>query len=234
MLKETDYAWAAGLIDGEGCIYIHKYNSPKEGKNPWYSLRVFVGMTNFDVINHLKDLFGGSISYSKRGNDKNQARWMLSSFKAVEFLKKIEKYLICKKKEALMGIEFGNLPLATQWSETPEWLLKERDRIHILMKETKKIEFDIPKIKKVKDLKKDKKFTCPICGTISARFSKNGRIRKTCSRKCAGRKFTNEQEIEIIKYKDEGNSIRNVMDKYAIPKGTLEDILRRRKTYNLL
>lgn len=236
MIEENDYAYAAGLIDGEGCIYIHKYNSPKESKNPWYSLRVSVGMTNFDVINYLKDTFGGNVSYSK-GNKKNrtrnQARWIISSKDATIFLKKIKKYLICKYKEAELGIKFGELPSANKWKETPVWLLEKREDIYLKLREIKTKEFKIPLFCKKKHFKKDEFFNCPICGKKTCLFNKNGTKKKTCSVKCSKRRFNNEQEIEIIRYKEERHSYKNIMEKYSIAKGTLIDILKRKKEYNI-
>lgn len=54
-MKKTDLAWAAGLIDGEGCICIVKENRPGN-LSTQYRLRLSVGMTDKKTIKKLHSL----------------------------------------------------------------------------------------------------------------------------------------------------------------------------------
>lgn len=49
-----DYAWAAGIIEGEGTLSLHKI---KARKNSWRVV-VSVTMSDFDVIDKLHKVFG--------------------------------------------------------------------------------------------------------------------------------------------------------------------------------
>ncbi len=88
-------AWAAGIIDGEGCILI------KEG----VALRVVVNVENTDprMLIELRLAFGGSIALRK-GVSKSKRRpiwqWDISAKKAEAMLTAIRPYLICKGDQA--------------------------------------------------------------------------------------------------------------------------------------
>ena len=88
-------AWAAGIVDGEGCIFI------KEGR----SLRMCVSVENTDVrmLDALKEMFGGSLN-RRNGPSKRNRRpiwaWEVSAIKAERCLKAIYPWLVCKKEQA--------------------------------------------------------------------------------------------------------------------------------------
>ena len=99
-------SYTAGIIDGEGCIGIHKGGKHESGTIK-YRIRVIVGNTDRRLVEFLKDNFGGSIS--KRnvvGNRKKQYAWELGNNMAAGFLKMIHPYLLLKQKQAKICINF--------------------------------------------------------------------------------------------------------------------------------
>lgn len=101
-------AYAAGIIDGEGCIIIGK-GKPKGLRLTYqYSLRVTVGMSVPIAIDWLKNNFGGSIKYRANGKYKPIYHWSVLSIQAEGFIKIILPYLKVKRKEAELALEFRN------------------------------------------------------------------------------------------------------------------------------
>lgn len=64
--------WAAGLIDGEGCLHIKK-------RNQSYAPRVEVAMTDEGILLDLQKLWGGRIHKRKPQQKRKQAwQWYLT------------------------------------------------------------------------------------------------------------------------------------------------------------
>ena len=101
--------YLAGLFDGEGCIRIQRNVWSKGStKNPIYSLRCSINMTDKKVISMLHNTFGGCLNVSKRPNPNHRTiyNWIMGSQKAYNFLKQIQPYCITKKEEINLAIEF--------------------------------------------------------------------------------------------------------------------------------
>ena len=101
-LKDWELSYAAGIIDGEGSIWIG-HCSPTH-----YQLCVRVMMKHPDIIIWLSFRFGGTI----RSVDKLTGRyyeWYLQGPNVVSFLKKVELYIILKKKQVKVAEEFQSL-----------------------------------------------------------------------------------------------------------------------------
>lgn len=108
-LKETDLAYMAGLLDGEGCIEIAKQLRPlqKYGTKVYYYIRVRIGNTVPSLIKFCNKRFGGKIwSGYKKNSTVKFYNWTIFSNQAVELLKLILPYLISKREEALLALEF--------------------------------------------------------------------------------------------------------------------------------
>lgn len=100
--EAVQFAYLAGILDGEGCFAIKKTKPLQGRKNPWYSPCISVGMTSEPVIQLLKDTFGGSMRKERaRKGYKPIYRWAVTSKrKAIKVLKKVRPYLIEKKEQA--------------------------------------------------------------------------------------------------------------------------------------
>ena len=95
-------AYAAGIVDGEGCIMITKVGVS-------YAPLVTVSNTNFELMEELHKTYGGKIyKISKPKNKlhwKDSWQWRIHWSYAVDFLKEIYPFLIIKKKQADLVFE---------------------------------------------------------------------------------------------------------------------------------
>lgn len=106
-----DLAYAAGIVDGEGCI-VAKRSAVKFRGFPAYSLSVIVGMADPEAVDWLKGTFGGYIyGYDQKGAGKRPMhRWMLSGLRCQYFLKLLLPYLKVKRDQAEVAIGFPARP----------------------------------------------------------------------------------------------------------------------------
>lgn len=87
--------WAAGFVDGEGCIHI----------STGYCLSLTIEQKTSEPLEILKQLFGGSIR--ERNSDWGVVyRWALMSHDAANALRLLEPYLCVKRKQARVAIRF--------------------------------------------------------------------------------------------------------------------------------
>lgn len=112
-MNELDLAYAAGLIDGEGTIYVGK----SSGR---HQLHVGVHMTTFGIPSWFKVMFGGSLSKHKgyKEHASDTYRWGVSDRKALAFLQVVLPYLKLKVPQANLGIQFQS---AKKWGGEPRW-----------------------------------------------------------------------------------------------------------------
>lgn len=87
--------YIADLVDGEGCIRFNKQN------NRLYPA-LFITNTNLEVLEGVKNKFGGDIHKAKRikENWKPAYHWRISYTKAALLLEKLYPYLVIKKNQA--------------------------------------------------------------------------------------------------------------------------------------
>jgi hypothetical protein len=122
--QKTFHAWAAGIVDGEGCIAI-KRNI--QGGKIYYSLWVTVGQSGKikpAIIQTLEQSYGGSTSQSrdKRSNRLPRWNWTASNQNAEAMLIRILPYLVGKADQARVALEYrksalgrGNQVLAADY-----------------------------------------------------------------------------------------------------------------------
>lgn len=129
MIVETDLAYLAGLVDGEGSIIIHKYKQQlyksrgngkrSDDKTPRFVVDLRVAMSDSVAIYWIKDKFGGSVT---RVEDKRKTQyrpmyyWTTRANKASDLLKILLPYLKTKRPQAFLCIAFqDNLIKKTGW-----------------------------------------------------------------------------------------------------------------------
>lgn len=108
VITETNLAWAAGFIDGEGCIALCHHNQVIKGKSyESYPLRLSVSNTDLRCLERLKGMFGGSINRANRAarpHHKPCWSWYCQAAKAENALIALLPYLFSKKEQAELGI----------------------------------------------------------------------------------------------------------------------------------
>lgn len=98
-------AWAAGLFEGEGTIYI--------ADKPKRTVRVAITMTDLDVLEEMKLVFGGYLREERVANKKYKAayRWYLPGKReARKFLLFIIPFLFSRRlKKAKEAVKTANV-----------------------------------------------------------------------------------------------------------------------------
>lgn len=122
-LSETDKAYLAGIMDGEGAIYISRKKDPTMKAGYGYRMCLGVANTDLPLMNWLVDVTGlGSVKPRKRHSTKHKQAydWYLWSIQAYQFLKAILPYLKQKRQRATIAIEFMEKHSVYKGYLTPE------------------------------------------------------------------------------------------------------------------
>ena len=103
--KATDISYLAGIIDGEGSIYIGNFSCNKTTKLPYYQTNIQVANTDKRLIDWLKETFGGLVNTRTRKQTPINSRktvymWTISGDRLTHICEEILPYLICKKRQA--------------------------------------------------------------------------------------------------------------------------------------
>ena len=105
MTADTDLAYMAGLIDGEGCVSIDKINH-KNGRT-YYGLRVTFTNSSIEVIEWIKDHFAKHTWHTTDHRGKKSIHCMVwRSDQAAELLRSLQPYLVVKARHAEWAILF--------------------------------------------------------------------------------------------------------------------------------
>lgn len=118
--KLDAYAYLAGLIDGDGSVYITR-SIRKGNLKDQFRLNVKVVTTDYNTVLFIKERFGGNVSkesilYSIRWGENNAKRT----------LNKISKFLILKQEQARLALSISQ----TSSSKTESYYLKMKELNH--------------------------------------------------------------------------------------------------------
>lgn len=136
----SDEGYLAGLIDGEGCIDLHRRRASKrtEQFEFYYVLRIRISNTAKGLIDWLTIRFGGHSSEQKAKSKKWKKGyiWSIYGAKAKEILLKALPYLKVKKKQAELALVFqstityGPLALKGEIVELRKTLYEEMKKLN--------------------------------------------------------------------------------------------------------
>lgn len=129
---KVNITYIAGLLDGEGSIGIMKHN--RETPSPQYFLRVVICNTNKKVLELVQQTLGvGSITVNNRRR-RALYTWTATSGKAMFILERLLPYLIIKKEQAQLGIDFqqGIFPERTALLGIEEISRRENIKLRIM------------------------------------------------------------------------------------------------------
>lgn len=126
-MKKVDWAYLAGLIDGDGSIYILRHRDKRklhQFGNYSYAITVQIGIRDEWFVRWLKVMFGGSIwkpSKLKPPHINQTWYWRVSQRQALDFLKPLMPYLRLKKAQAELSIKFQlNKRIPIEYSRLPK------------------------------------------------------------------------------------------------------------------
>lgn len=111
-MQETDKAWMAGFVDGEGCLTIVR--QVRKGRpSPTYRASITISNTCRDALTPFVDVYGGTIyDLHERRKDKrnlawaNAYDWYCPVSSSGRFLTDILPYLRLKRRQAEIILEF--------------------------------------------------------------------------------------------------------------------------------
>lgn len=122
-------SYVAGVFDAEGCVNVSKREKHGKYKSIDHYVRCTVTQEIRLLVEYMQSLFSGCVHIScrRKSNDgkkiRNVYRWQVTHRKALEFMKKIEGFLIIKKKQVELGIEVQNSHAITRGKDV--WLTEE-------------------------------------------------------------------------------------------------------------
>ena len=135
-------AYVAGLIDGEGCLRIHRQSKKTTST---FTAIVQLNMSNKARVigEQMAETFGGSLYEVKSPNPKwsDQWQWRISGDVASNFVMQIRPFLMLKRKQADLILQLHSLkesqPFqkngAREWSqEAKEQAARIKDMMHML------------------------------------------------------------------------------------------------------
>lgn len=134
LLSLPHRAYLAGLIDGEGCIFISRTNTSASAKGCKrgfaYRSGLSVSMTGKVVLKwaKVKTDVGQICPVKKRPRHKQAWRWSVWSIEASDLLKQVLPFLVLKQQQAKLQIRFqsimrqpGSLGLSNR-----EWAMRKK------------------------------------------------------------------------------------------------------------
>ena len=107
-ILNTDLAYLAGLIDGEGMIAIEKYQIAGHYKSPRYTMKVDIQMSDRPAIEHVATLFERNIMIKKATANMTKVAYRISwqAQIAARLLESLLPYLVLKHPQALVALDF--------------------------------------------------------------------------------------------------------------------------------
>ena len=109
-LTETESAYIAGFIDGEGCIGLSdRGKEARKERDLVYIMKISISNTNRDVLEWIRLRIGhGSIYVSKKTKGHKQSyQWTMVGRRCVDLLEWIYPYLKVKRLQAEVLFEFA-------------------------------------------------------------------------------------------------------------------------------
>ncbi len=106
----AEIAYLAGIIDGEGSVYIGNFScNPKTGSK-YYQTNIEVSNTDKNLIDWLSNIFGGRIYlYTHKQTPKNSRRtvyrWTISGERVTHVCELIFPYVVAKKRQVEIMIK---------------------------------------------------------------------------------------------------------------------------------
>lgn len=108
--KQAVLAYAAGILDGEGCICIVRKRisgGPNHGKIQNYFMTVVISQKDGKLMDWLVGNFGGSVYMHFKSTKTGWTHeWSLNHNKAADFLKSLLPFLVLKKRQAEIAIRY--------------------------------------------------------------------------------------------------------------------------------
>lgn len=133
-MKETQKAYIAGILDGEGCFYIKKRT---DNKFIGYQIMISISQKNYPDLMKLKELIGIKKVYVRKPSKTNCGSLAYASKQAYDLCSLVLPYLNWKEEEAILLQYFYDKLKSHRWKKSPE-LDSLREGIFQRVKEIKR------------------------------------------------------------------------------------------------
>lgn len=108
-LSQTERAWLAGVIDGEGSIFISLAANPAYRRGFFYRPQLLVSNSDRQFLIRISEVIGeGTVHRAKKGDDRTRTRWEYVATAGVlrTVLPQILPYLIVKREQAKTMLDY--------------------------------------------------------------------------------------------------------------------------------
>ncbi|MGA2663363.1 MAG: hypothetical protein ABSF83_00260 [Nitrososphaerales archaeon] len=108
-LIEKESAWLAGVIDGEGSIFLSKVSGPEYRRGYFYRPQLNVSNSNRPFLVKVMEIVGeGTVHLARKGNETTKTRWEYNAAAGVlrKVLPQIVRHLIVKRQMAERTLEY--------------------------------------------------------------------------------------------------------------------------------
>lgn len=120
MLKDTDIAWLAGIVDGEGCIYGHWINRGRHATGGNVCVEIRIEATSAAMIQRVQQICDAAGIFATVDLNRLRPKATKPSSRVnirrredvVAFLKLIRPYLVVKSSEADVALSWY-----TKWGD---------------------------------------------------------------------------------------------------------------------
>ena len=129
MKTENIRAYAAGYIDGDGCIYLGKtIQKPKMITVYEYSIQIV--SVKRPILDHFKDIWGGNVRKKPfKPNHKDAFCWTIKGRIAAYFMQDIHLFLVEKNIQASLFLYFSSLVHCNNFKTIDQTLINVREEL---------------------------------------------------------------------------------------------------------
>jgi len=133
-MTETDWAYLAGIVDGEGCIGVYESRRSHSARGILHICQLSIANTDYQLMDIFSQHFGGWITTRPCPPGKDMYYWQVSSERAEPIIRNLLPYLRIKKEQAYVAIRFCRT-LQHNNKRLSDKTFKERQRCRQLMQQ---------------------------------------------------------------------------------------------------
>jgi len=109
IMKKTDIAYLAGVIDGEGCIMINRFATTRSKIGYQYRVIIEITMCDSQTIKFIADKFERPVELRTLKSGKTACKVIWRNQPAADLLSIVLPFLRGKKEQAIVCLEFQKI-----------------------------------------------------------------------------------------------------------------------------
>ena len=138
-MKKEWLGWTAGIVDGEGCIYVTKLRNNRQT----HALYLWIGNTSKGMLDKLAALWGGKVFLRKSNtglapHPRKMWIWCRTGKSAGLLLSAIRPYLVAKAAEADVALDFMSTMTQAGRGTVTAGVVEMREHCYLKLRELKK------------------------------------------------------------------------------------------------